>query len=287
MTESIDFAKSISIREAGKDEYWLQNQIYDNPSCLGLGELETIEREKKQSSGGRLDLLLKDPEDDTMYEVEIMLGETDESHIIRTIEYWDNEKRRWPQRQHFAVLVAERINRRFFNVINLLSNTVPIIAIQASLVQIHGKQSLLFTKILDTYEEIDDGTGESNIKTTREDWAKKSKWTLETADYLLELFSNVFESASLNYVKYYISIVSSGNYYNYFWLRKRSNSKSLLVFRQKDTTRDKIKEILDANNISYNPESRKYFALTIDKKLVEQNKETFITLAKLVKENKN
>ena len=49
-----------------------------------------------------------------MYEVEVMLGETDETHIIRTIEYWDHEKRRWPQRQHFAVLVAETITRRFF-----------------------------------------------------------------------------------------------------------------------------------------------------------------------------
>ena len=286
MTESIDFAKSISIKEAGKNEYWLQDQIYDNPSCLGLGELETIEREKRQSSGGRLDLLLKNPEDDTMYEVEIMLGETDESHIIRTIEYWDNEKRRWPQRQHFAVLVAERINRRFFNVINLLSNTVPIIAIQASLVQIHGKHSLLFTKILDTYEEIDDGTGESNIKTTREDWTKKSKWTLEAADYLLELFSNVFESASLNYAKDCISIGTSGNYFKYFWLHKRSNGKSLFIFRKKDITRDSISELLDANNISYG-ERGNSFGLTIDKKLVEQNKETFITLAKLVTENKN
>ena len=44
-----------------------------------------------------LDILLKDPQDDTMFEVEVMLGETDETHIIRTIEYWDNEKRRWPQ----------------------------------------------------------------------------------------------------------------------------------------------------------------------------------------------
>jgi hypothetical protein len=286
MPESIEFAKSISIKEAGKDEYWLQDQIYDNPNCLGLGELETIDREKKQSSGGRLDILLKDPEDDTMYEVEIMLGETDESHIIRTIEYWDNEKRRWPQRQHFAVLVAERINRRFFNVIHLLSNNIPIIAIQASLVEVHGKQSLLFTKILDTYEEIDDGTGDNNIKITREDWIKKSKWTLETADYLLELFSNIFEGASLNLVKGYISIVSSGNYYNYFWLHKRSQNKSLIGFRKKDLTREKIIELLNANNISYT-EKRKAFALTIDKKLIEQHKDVFIKIAEIVKENRS
>jgi len=280
MAESIDFAKNISIREAGKDEYWLQDQIYDNPNCLGLGELESIGREKKQSSGGRLDILLKDSEDDTMYEVEIMLGETDESHIIRTIEYWDNEKRRWPQRQHFAVLVAERINRRFFNVIHLLSNSIPIIAIQASMVVVHGKHSLLFTKILDTYEEIDDGTSDDGGITTREDWQKKSKWTLETADYLLELFSGTFDGASLNYVKAYISIVYSG--YKYIWLAKRSQSKSLMVFVKKDATKEKIIELLDGNNISYT-EKKKVFTLPIDKKLIEQKKEIFTQLAEIVK----
>jgi len=129
----IPIASAISIRVAGHDEYWLRDLIYENPACLGLGELESERKEKIQSSGGRLDILLKDPEDDSMYEVEVMLGETDESHIIRTIEYWDNERRRWPQRQHFAVLVAESITRRFFNVIQLLSNSIPIIAIQVNL----------------------------------------------------------------------------------------------------------------------------------------------------------
>jgi hypothetical protein len=116
-----------------------------------------LAKERFQSGGGRLDILLKDSDEDTMYEVEVMLGETDETHIIRTIEYWDNEKRRWPQRQHIAVLVAEHINRRFFNVIHLLSNSIPIVAIQAALLQNGTSKSLFFTKVLDTYEEVDDG----------------------------------------------------------------------------------------------------------------------------------
>ena len=49
----------------------------------------------KQASGGRIDFLLSDPETNTMYEVKVMLGRLDESHIIRTIEYWDIERRRW------------------------------------------------------------------------------------------------------------------------------------------------------------------------------------------------
>ena len=44
--------------------------------------------ERRQPKAGRLDLLLSDPESLTRYEVEIQLGSTDESHIIRTIEYW-------------------------------------------------------------------------------------------------------------------------------------------------------------------------------------------------------
>ena len=281
MSDQINFAKSVSIREAGKDEYWLQDQIYENPGCLGLGELEAIERERKQSSGGRLDILLKNPEDDTMYEVEVMLGETDETHIIRTIEYWSNEKRRWPQRQHFAVLVAERINGRFFNVIHLLSNAIPIIAIQASLIEAHGKLSLFFSKILDTYEEVDDGTSEA-IKYTREDWIKKSKWTLEASEYLIDLYKDIYDGPALNYLKYYISINVMGN--NYLWLHKKSQNKSLLAFRLKEEFHEKIAALLDSNGISYN-KKRKRFYITMDKKMAEQNKDLFIKIGGIIKEN--
>ncbi len=38
-----------------------------------------------------------------------MLGAVDESHIIRTIEYWDVERQRYPTLQHRAVIVAEEI----------------------------------------------------------------------------------------------------------------------------------------------------------------------------------
>jgi len=46
---------------------------------------------------------------DARYEIEIQLGATDPSHIIRTIEYWDTEKERYPQYDHCAVIVAEEI----------------------------------------------------------------------------------------------------------------------------------------------------------------------------------
>ena len=150
---AIPTTKVLSISECGHDEFWLRDMIYDDPSILGLGDLQAVMKEKTQSSGGRLDLLLKDAADDSMFEVELQLGKTDESHIIRTIEYWANEKRRWPSRTHTAVLVAEEITNRFFNVVHLLSRAVPIVGIQANIVEVGEVKALHFTKVIDSFEE--------------------------------------------------------------------------------------------------------------------------------------
>ena len=64
------------------------------------------------------------------YEVELQVGSTDEAHIVRTIEYWDIERKRYPQYDHCAVLIAEDITSRFLNVISLFNGMVPFIAIQ-------------------------------------------------------------------------------------------------------------------------------------------------------------
>ena len=159
-SNNIQIAKTLSIHDAGYNESWLCKQICDNPSSLKLcdGDLELLAKEKIQSTGRRLDILLKDPEDDKMFEVELMLGATDETHIIRTIAYWDNEQRKYPQRQHFAVLVAESFDRDFFNVIYRFSHSIPIIAVQVNLVEVAGQQALHFSKIIDTYEELEDSS---------------------------------------------------------------------------------------------------------------------------------
>lgn len=280
MTDEISIAHSVSIREAGFDEYWLQDQIWSNPAALGLGDLDALNKERRQNSGGRLDILLKDPQDDSMYEVEVMLGETDETHIIRTIEYWDNEKRRWPQRQHYAVLVAEQITRRFFNVIHILSHSVPIIAVQASLIESNGKRSLFFTKVLDTFEEVDDGSSVLEVEVNREFWNKKARWTADAADKLLSVVSPILEASQLGYVKNYVAVTVGRN--NYFWLHKRSGNKSLLGFRIAPHLADEAQQILDDAKISFTRKP-KTILVTVDPAAIDSNAAAFAKVATLVK----
>lgn len=274
-------AEVSSIRDAGFDEYWLQDQIIENVDRLGLGELEPIAREHRQVSGGRLDILLKNPADDSMYEVEVMLGETDETHIIRTIEYWDNEKRRWPQRNHTAVLIAEHINRRFFNVIHLLSYSIPIVAIQAALLRVGDQQVLSFTKILDTFQEIDDGSTLNDEVFDREFWLKKAAWTVETAEALRDAVADDQIRPDLNYLKHYVALTVDGS--NYLWLHKRaSGGKSLLGFRMASSLQDEVAQILDRESQTYvrKPDG---FRLTIDTETVRQKAQLFREVFSFVK----
>jgi len=75
------------------DEEWLKLRIIEDPNLLGLGDLELKATEKIQPKAGRLDLLFQEIDNDKRYTVELMLGKIDESHIIRTIEYWDVERK--------------------------------------------------------------------------------------------------------------------------------------------------------------------------------------------------
>src|SRR5712691_8242268 len=124
-------------------ERWVQDRITEEPSILGLGELVVKDKERIHSGAGRLDLLCQDPETDRRYEIEIQLGRTDESHIIRTLEYWDIERKRYPQYDHVAVIVAEEMTSRFLNVISLFNGFIPVIAIQMQAFQIEGHVSLI------------------------------------------------------------------------------------------------------------------------------------------------
>lgn len=130
------------------NERWAQERIAEDPSLLALGDLILKDKERMQPHAGRLDLLCQDADSNRRYEIEIQLWKTDESHIIRTIEYWDIERKRYPQYDHTAVIVAETITSRFLNVISLFNGVIPLVAIQMQTFRVGDQISLVFTTVL-------------------------------------------------------------------------------------------------------------------------------------------
>jgi len=208
------YVKSEPIPLKGHPEFnekWVQDLIANDPSILGLGDLVLRDVERIQPRAGRLDLLLQDTDTNRRYEVELQLGATDEAHIIRTIEYWDIEKKRYPQYEHCAVLIAEDITSRFLNVVSLFNGTIPLIAIQLKGVEVNGAFTLIATRVLDvttlgTEEEDEGGVFD------RASWERKSSVaTLSLVDRLVDMIRNVVPGIGPKFNKYYIGLAMPGS----------------------------------------------------------------------------
>ena len=194
------------------NEAWVQSQIIQDPNILGLGNIEVLDKERRQPRAGRLDLLLWEEVSETRYTVEIQLGATDESHIIRTIEYWDIERNRYPQINHVAVIVAEDVTSRFLNVISLFNKSVPIIAIQLNAFSVGEDFTLASVKILDTVEIATMDEDETSPSTDRDFWLKEraSTTSLSLLDEFMKIVQEIEPAAQANYRKRYIGITVNG-----------------------------------------------------------------------------
>lgn len=230
-------------------ESWLQDIIAKNPEIIGLGDLSLKDKERKQIRAGRLDILLQDPDINKRYEVEIQLGKTDESHIIRTIEYWDIERKRYPQYEHCAVIIAEEITSRFLNVIGLFNGTIPLIAIQLTAYKNGDDYFLTFNKVLDEMSLglVDDDEEISEI-TDRNYWEKEkgTPKTVKIVDGALELITEVIPGYQLKYNKFYIGLAQNGRADNFILFRAKKNFTRMEIRLEKS---DELENEIESRGI--------------------------------------
>lgn len=256
----------------------IQNFIFSNPSVLGLGDLTPIQRERVQPAGGRLDILLAD-DNGTRYEVEVQLGATDPSHIIRTIEYWDTEKKRYPQYDHCAVIVAEEITGRFMNVISLFNGSIPLIALQVSAYKMGDDISLAFTKVIDRLTLGTDEEEQYEV-TDRNYWESKSTpKIMKQVDEIFNCVKEYAEGYELKYNKFYIGLTKDG-IANNFVLFKPKKNYLYFVFK---TSEDKEKlQMLDNVGLeySYTPRWKELAVKISDYDEYKKHKELLDNLAK-------
>src|SRR5258706_9737631 len=207
------------------NERWVQDRIAEDPSVLGFGDLVLKDKERIQPRAGRLDLLLQEADANRRYEVEVQLGATDESHIIRTIEYWDLERKRYPQYEHCAVLVAEDITSRFLNVIGLFNGTIPFVAIQMQALQVRDEVTLVFTTVMDELPRglVEADEDEREI-TDRAYWESRgAKNAVPMMDQLFVILRGFDPTLELKYTKFYIGLAKAGQPKNFIKFRPRKN----------------------------------------------------------------
>jgi hypothetical protein len=250
-------AVEIPISELGKEAF-VQELLANDPSLLGLGDLILRGKERIQHSSGRLDLLLESADGSTWYEVEVQLRATDESHIIRTVEYWDNERRHKPNKKHVAVIVAEKITSRFFNVIALFNQHIPIVAIQMQALDVGGQKTIIFTTILNHSDQTEEADEEAYQPTDQFYWrARTSEAIMNIANEILSFAREKNSSIDFKYNKGYIKTTVGGVLSNFITLRPQKKRIRLSVSNPRSAEIDKLIE--DAGfEIEYEEEWQKY-----------------------------
>lgn len=258
-------------------EKWVQARVAEDPSIIGLGELTLKDSERLQPSGGRLDLLLHDPDSNTRYEVELQLGKSDESHIIRTIEYWDYQRKKFPQYKHCAVLIAEDITSRFLNVVSLFNGNIPFIAIQMKAIKVEGVVTLFFTTVLDVLTLGTEEDDEAEV-VDRKYWESKgSKDSLKLADAILAIVEEVAPGFSLKYNKHYIGLSTQGISKNFISMTPRKKAILLAAKLPQAEETQALLEQTDMDIMSYDKQWNQY-RVRLTEKDIQQSKATLLQL---------
>ncbi|SRR6266568_1934979 len=259
METALEKAEVLSIKDHPQwDEALIQQMIADDPSILGLGPLLLRDKERTQPHKGRLDLLLQSEDATAWYEVEVQLGATDETHIVRTIEYWDVERKRYPDLQHTAVIVAEDITSRFFNVISLFNQAIPLIALKMSAVKIGGRTALLFTKVLDYERKGLEAADEIVQPADRAYWESRgSDATMKAMDRILQIARESNPKIELKYNKGYIGTIVDGSSSTFLTFRPRKKVLNLGAHLPSTPDNDKLCEGAGFE-VEYDPRYSKY-----------------------------
>lgn len=267
------------------NERWVQERIKEDPGLLGLGDVIVKDIERLQPRAGRLDILLQDADATTRYEVEIQLGSIDESHIIRTIEYWDIERKRYPQYDHVAVIIAEEITSRFLNVISIFNGFIPLMAIQMSALRKGSDVGLIFTTVLDRVSlGLVDEDEEIYEPADRSYWENRAtKKTVSMADQLLEI-ARIFDPLlELKYNKFYIGLVRDGIPRNFIIFRPK---KDFIRFEPKLKNSPEAREILEKSGLDIMDYDYRWgrYRIRLQQADIENNKEVLTQIIKMAYE---
>ncbi len=259
------------------NEAWLHARIKDDSSIIGLGDVRVIDHERRHSGAGRLDLLLYSEDDNRRFEVEIMLGATDPSHIIRTIEYWDIERRRYPAYEHIAVLIAEDITSRFLNVLSLMSGSIPFVAIQLCALQVGDQIVLNFVRVLDQTELRLDDTAEevAGKQVDRNYWdTLVGSPVMSICDKVLKLVNTkALTRFEMNFLESYIGLKQNGAVNNFISFHPRKKGLVHVDFRTLLAT--DLFDLFKGSGLSTRLTNKRYVSVTLTDELLETHVKMF------------
>ncbi len=113
-----------TVSDLGKDEAWLQGWLKEQPSRLGLGELDVADGADED------DRSFVATDDARCFSVDVRLGEMEASHGFQLLDNWARNRVRHPDKTHVAVLVTETAGERYRTTLETLAEHLPLVVVE-------------------------------------------------------------------------------------------------------------------------------------------------------------
>ena len=113
-----------TVSDLGKDEAWLRGWLKEQPTRLGLGELEVADG----VSDDERSFVATDA--DRCLSVDVKLGEMEASHGFQLLDNWARNRVLHPDRTHVAVLVTETAGERYRTTLETLAEHLPLVVVE-------------------------------------------------------------------------------------------------------------------------------------------------------------
>ena len=214
------------------------------------------------------------------------LGQPTKSHIIRTIEYWDIERKKYPDYDHCAVLIAEEITRQFQNVIAVFNGYLPLIAIQMQGLRVGSHNTIVFTKVFDY---VPRGVVEEDEippePADRAKWERKSSAAiLQLVDQCLIILKGIDSKLELNYTVSYIGLSKDQQPFNFVTFQPRRHVLNITLNIPRSADVDQKIEDSGIETLEYRHER---YRLALRNEEISKNKELLKELMELAYNNRN
>jgi hypothetical protein len=114
--------------ELEQDESFLRDWFKEQPSRLGLGDLDVADADPVQDDDGNPAFIASN--DDTYFSVDVRLGEMEASGGFQLLDNWARNRVRHLDKTHVAVLVTENVGDRYRTTLETLTEHLPLIVVE-------------------------------------------------------------------------------------------------------------------------------------------------------------
>jgi hypothetical protein len=162
-------------------------------------------------------------------------------------------------------------------VVHLLSLGVPIIGIQANIVQAGEAKGLYFTKVIDSYEEPEDEEGAPQEPYDEKHWVDNYPGALDCARWYKALLERLYSEAPIKYFDSYISLSICGT--ARVWVNARKNDRAFIEMKYGEKNFQEAVDQLNKDGVSFNTRKGKYLTFNVNLQQLKERAATHEWLA--------